>query len=69
MIFLASVFFFVSIIFGLLVYGSLIQSLYDLKELDEVDVYGNSVRCFAVLQWITFAVGIAFLIVTLYQII
>lgn len=66
MILLASGFFLGSIILGLFVYGSLIESLYHSKKLEDVNVFGNSIRCWAILQWITFVVGIALLIATLY---
>ena len=66
MILLASGFFLGSIILGLVVYGSLIGSLYHSKKLEDVNVFGNPLKSWAILQWITFIAGIALLIATLY---
>jgi len=64
----ASISLLVSIIFGLLVYGSLISSVHKSKDMESVDVYASPVRWLAFLQWLTFVIGIFFLIVSLYQI-
>ena len=64
----ASVFFLASIILGFFVYGSLIGSLHCNKKLEDMSVYDNPLRCCAILQWITFIVGITLLIASLYQI-
>jgi hypothetical protein len=60
--FYASISLLVSIIFGLLVYGALISSVHRSKNMESVDVYASPVR------WLAFAIGIFFLIVSLYQI-
>jgi len=64
----ASVFLFVSIFFGLLVYGALVSSVHGSKDMESVDVYASPIRWLSFLQWVTFAIGIFFLIVSLYQI-
>jgi hypothetical protein len=64
----AGVFLLVSIIFGLLVYGALISEAHGSKSMENIDVYSSPVRWFAIFQWGTFAVGIFFLIASLYQI-
>lgn len=66
--FYASISLLISIVFGLLVYGSLIRSVHKSKKIEEVNVYESPVRWLAIFQWATFAVGIFFLIVSLYQI-
>lgn len=64
----ASIFLFASIFFGLLVYGALVYSVHVSKNMNDVDVYASPVRWLSFLQWVTFAIGISFLIVCLYQI-
>lgn len=63
----ASALFLVSIFFGLFVYGALISSIGRSEKLEDLDIYGGSIRYIAVLQWITFAIGLAFLLMSLYQ--
>jgi len=58
-IFVSNLFFWVSIIFGILVYGSLISSIREVKEIDNVDVYSGNIRWLAILQWLTFILGIS----------
>ena len=62
----ASVSLLFSIIFGIFVYGSLIGSIHTTKKLQDVNVYSRNIKIFAVVQWISFIVAIALLIVSLY---
>lgn len=66
-IFLSGVFFLGSIFFGLVVYGALISSL-DNKSLSRINMYESPLRYVAILQWLFFAIGIVFLILSLYQV-
>ncbi len=58
-IFVSNLLFWISIIFGILVYGSLISSIHEVKEIKEVDVHGGNIKWFAILQWLTFILGIS----------
>ena len=64
----ASISFLVSIFLGLLVYGTLLNSIHRSKNLEELNIYDSPLRYFAVFQWFTFALGAALLIFSLYQI-
>ena len=59
----------VSIISGIFVYGSLIGSIHKTKKLQDVNVYSSNIQVFAMLQWITFIIGIGLLIWSLYYLI
>lgn len=67
-IFYASICFLISIFLGLIVYGSLIGSIHERNKLEDVDIYNTPLKYLAICQWITFAIGILFLIISLYQI-
>ena len=58
-IFVSNLFFGLSIISGILVYGSLISSIHEVKEIDKVDVHSGNITLFAILQWVSFILGIA----------
>lgn len=64
----ASISFLLSIISGLFVYGTLINSIYGSKNLEELNIYDSPLRYIAIFQWFTFALGIALLTISLYPI-
>jgi len=66
-IFLSGVFFLVSIVAGLIVYGAMISSLEN-KNLSRMSMYELPLRYSAFLQWVFFAAGILTLILSLFQV-
>ena len=61
----ASVSLLFSIVFGIFVYGSLISSIHNSKKLQEANVYSSPITKLAILQWLSFIVGVILLVVSL----